>query len=68
MKSVRLMGVGVYGGKDFWKRYVYNIVRLYLERTINYIRGKRQPGTKLLAHLDSALAVYALIPESKVSK
>jgi len=21
-KSVRLMGMGVYGGKDFWKRYV----------------------------------------------
>ena len=23
VKSVRLMGMGVYGGKDFWKRYMY---------------------------------------------
>ena len=25
VKSVRLMGMGVYGGKDFWKRYVKDI-------------------------------------------
>ena len=26
VKSVRLMGVGVYGsGKDFWKRYVFSL-------------------------------------------
>ena len=25
MKSVRLMGMGVYGGKDFWKRYVFSL-------------------------------------------
>ena len=22
---IRLMGVGVYGGKDFWKRYVFSL-------------------------------------------
>ena len=25
VKSLRLMGVGVYGGKDFWKRYVFSL-------------------------------------------
>jgi len=25
MKSVRLMGVGVYGGNDFWKIYVLHM-------------------------------------------
>jgi len=25
MKSVRLMGVGVYGGKGFWKRYGFTL-------------------------------------------
>ena len=25
VKSVRLMGMGVYGGKDFWKRYVFSL-------------------------------------------
>ena len=25
VKSVQLMGMGVYGGKDFWKRYVFNL-------------------------------------------
>jgi len=24
-KSVRLMGMGVYGGKDIWKRYVFSL-------------------------------------------
>jgi len=24
-KSVQLMGMGVYGGKDFWKRYVFSL-------------------------------------------
>ena len=28
VKSVRLMGVGVYGGKDFWKRYVFSDMSL----------------------------------------
>ena len=25
VKSVQLMGMGVYGGKDFWKRYVFSL-------------------------------------------
>ena len=25
VKSVRLIGMGVYGGKDFWKRYVFSL-------------------------------------------
>ena len=25
VKSVRLMGMGVYGGKDFWKKYVFRL-------------------------------------------
>ena len=25
VKSVPLMGMGVYGGKDFWKRYVFSL-------------------------------------------
>jgi len=25
VKSVRLMGMSVYGGKDFWKRYVFSL-------------------------------------------
>ena len=27
VKSVRLMGMGVYEGKDFWKRYVFSLER-----------------------------------------
>ena len=29
-KSVRLMGMGVYGGKDVWKRYVCNTLSVHL--------------------------------------
>ena len=25
VKSFRLMGVGVYGGKYFWKRYIFSL-------------------------------------------
>ena len=25
VKSVRLMGVGVHGGNDFWKRYIFSL-------------------------------------------
>ena len=25
VKSVQLIGMGVYGGKDFWKRYVFSL-------------------------------------------